>query len=159
MFFVKAREEANIRLITEKEGTCYLPDGTCLHEEARNTYIFGGVLSAALILLGAYLIFFDKTQRVLAEHQVKVSNALKQARKEEHEKENFHAFLAGFTPEEQSVIKAVNEQDGILQSTLRYRTGMSKSSLSLMLADLEKKEIISRKTSGKTNSVFLRRKF
>lgn len=159
LLFIKAREEANIRLITEKEGTCYLPDGTCLHEEARNTYIFGGVLSAALILLGAYLIFFDKTQKVLAEHQVKVSSALKEFKKQENEKETFNAFLSGFTPEEQAVIKAIKEQDGILQSTLRYRTGMSKATLSLMLKALEEKGIISRKQSGKTNSVFLRKKF
>jgi len=156
---VKSVEDKQIAAFVEKEGTCYAADGTCLHEQSRNVFLFGGVLSAALILLGAYLIFFDKTQKVLAEHQVKVSSALKEFKKQETEKETFHAFLSGFTQEEQAVLKAIKEQDGILQSTLRYRTGISKSSLSLMLKSLEERGIISRKESGKTNEVFLRKKF
>jgi uncharacterized membrane protein len=156
---IKAHDDAQINMITEKTGTCYTKEGVCLHEQARNIFLLGGVLSAALIILGAYLIFFDKTQKVLAEHQVKVSSALKEFKKQEGDKERFSAFLGGFTPEEQNVLKAIKEQDGILQSTLRYRTGMSKTTLSLMLKDLEEKEIISRKVSGKTNAVYLRKKF
>lgn len=156
---IKDKNDAQVKLIVQQTGSCYEPDGTCLHEEAKNQYLFGGVLSAALIILGAYLIFFDKTQKVLAEHQVKVSNALREFKKQEGDKERFHAFLAGFSSEQQDVLKAIKEQDGIQQSTLRYRTGISKSSLSLMLAELEQKGIISRKQSGKTNQVFLVKKF
>jgi uncharacterized membrane protein len=155
----KNNEDRHIAAFVEKEGTCYAADGTCLHEQSRNLFLFGGILSAALILLGAYLIFFDKTQKVLAEHQVKVSSALRDFKRQETEKETFHAFLAGFSAEEQSVLKAIKEQDGIKQSTLRFRTGMSKSSLSLLLKSLEERGIISRKESGKTNEVFLRKKF
>ena len=38
-------------------------------------------------------------------------------------------------------------------------TGMAETALSLMLKDLEEKDIISRKESGKTNQVFLRKKY
>lgn len=158
-FLIKAKNDAQIAMIVNQTGSCYEPDGTCLHEEAKNLYLFGGILAAALIMLGAYLIFFDKTQKVLAEHQVKVSSALREFKKQEGDKEKFHAFLAGFSQDHQAVLKAIKEQDGIQQSTLRYRTGISKSSLSLMLAELEQKGIISRKQSGKTNQVFLVKKF
>ncbi|MBW2965399.1 MarR family transcriptional regulator, partial [Candidatus Woesearchaeota archaeon] len=146
VLLIKLRDDSQIHSTIEQTGSCYLADGTCLHEDRDWTlYIVGWVLSAALIILGGYLILFDKTQKVLAEHQLKVSSALRQAKKDESSKEKFEAFLAGFNPDEQAVLKAIKEQDGIKQSTLRYRTGMSKTALSLMLKGLESRGFVSRK--------------
>ena len=102
---------------------------------------------------------FDKAQKLLASQHKEVSYALKEAKKQEKEKDEFKAFIAGFSSDEQKILKAIKEQEGIKQSTLRYRTGISKTRLSLMLKLFEEKDIISRKKSGKTNEVFMQKKY
>lgn len=158
----KSTQDQLIDVIIEaQDGSCYINDGlTCLHGDRDYTqYIVGWVVSAILIILGIYLIFFDKAQELLLKQNLEVSNALKEANKHSEHKEKFEAFLSGFNSDEQKTIRAIHDQDGIQQSTLRFKTGISKSSLSLLLKNLEEREIISRKVSGKTNEVFLRKKF
>lgn len=160
-YAAKIREDKNIDLLIQAQGgSCYLLDGTCLHEDRDYTiYIIGAAISFSLLVFGIYLTFFDKTQDKLAEHQKVISKELNLAKKHEKDIKEFEAFLSGFNPEEQTVIKAIKENEGIKQSTLRYKTGMSKTGLSLLLKSLEKKEIISKKEDGKTNQIFLRQKF
>jgi len=158
VYVIKHRENVLVEEIVNEKGTCFLDDGTCLHKTS-SSYLIGIGISMALLLMGAYLLFFDKTQETLARHQVKVSTALREAKKQERQKDEFNAYLSGFSEDEQKILSAVKEQDGIKQSTLRYRTGLTKSTISLILKNLEEKEIISRKVSGKTKQVFLQKRF
>jgi uncharacterized membrane protein len=64
--------------------------------------------------------------------------------------------MKALDPFEQKVIEAIREQNGITQNTLRLRTNMSKSKLSIVLKELERRELIKRVGKGKTLSVFLR---
>ncbi|MFH1408297.1 MAG: MarR family transcriptional regulator [Nanoarchaeota archaeon] len=158
---IKLRQDALLdKIIEERGGNCFLDDGTCLHND-RDTplMIIGYVLSSALALVGMYLIFFDRTQKKLTEENKELVDSLKSAAKNQTQKEKFDAFLAGFTDDEKLVLKAIKEQDGITQATLRFRTGMSKAGLSQMLKSMESRELISRKPEGKTNKVFLRKNY
>jgi DNA-binding MarR family transcriptional regulator len=160
MLGLKAKEDAYIEAFTHETGSCYLADGTCLHED-RNVlaYVVGGAISLAVILFGIYLIIFDKTQTMLLQNNREVAIALKQARIKDDGKQRWEAFLAGFSPDEQTALKAIKDQDGITQSTLRFKTRMSKTSLSLLLAGLESRGHISRKDHARTKQVFMVKRF
>ena len=141
-------------------GTCFNEAGECLH--AKPDYVaFGGfALSFLLLGMGLYLFFFDKTHQMIMHQHKEATTVLKKAEemKETNEKrDKLHAFLEGFDEKKKSILKAVYDQDGIQQSTLRFRTGLSKTELSLLLKDLEEKQIISREDAGKTKKVYWRK--
>ncbi len=143
-------------LIEENDGVCVLENDYCLHQDRKlGGYIVGWVMGGSTIILGLYLLLFDKSHQQFTQQQEKFTKELKEAKK----KDEFAAYVAGFSEDEQSVLKAIKEQDGIKQSTLRFRTGISKATLSLMLKQLEEKKVISRKVSGKTKEVYLQKKF
>ena len=56
-------------------------------------------------------------------------------------------------------MSAVKEQDGITQTTLRFRTDLSKAKISQILTDFEKKNLIKREEKGKTYAVYLTQNF
>lgn len=150
IFLVKIKEDSLVNQFIDEEGTCYLDDGTCMHADRDMTfYIISWIFSAILIALGLYLIFFEKSQKA-------IMSALEKQKQVQTEEEKFDILLKGLNQDEQKVIKAVKEQDGITQQTLRLRTDMHKSKLSIVLDGLEKKGLVSRKEKGKTSRYFLR---
>ena len=105
-----------------------------------------------MFALGFYLFFFNKTDQ----SNENIMKRLEDHKNEKTSEEKFSILLRALGPYEQKVLKAVKEQDGITQSTLRLRTDMSKAKLSYVLQDLEKKNLISRKAKGKTLEVWLK---
>ncbi|MBN2422667.1 hypothetical protein JXB41_05540 [Candidatus Woesearchaeota archaeon] len=99
--------------------------------------------------LSIYLIFFEKSQK-------EIINVLEKQKKIQVEEEKFNILLKGLDDYEKKVIRAIKEQDGITQQTLRLRTDLHKSKLSIVLSGLEKKGLIARKEKGKTKKIFLR---
>lgn len=156
VFIAKEREDRYIDTIISETDSCYLEDGTCLHEDRDfSVYIIGWIISAGILILGIYLFVFDISDKTLADQNKIVAEALKESKKNDE----FKAFLSAFSDDEKNVLSAIREQEGISQSTLRFRTGLSKTALSLMLKSFEEKNLISRKEKGKTKQVFLIRKF
>ena len=145
--------------IANNNGSCFV-DGVCLYEtRAWIWYIIGWVVSAFLMAFSIYSYFFDKSQKHFMEYQKKVSSSLEEAQKTVTENDKFKAFVSAFTEDEQKVLSAIKEQDGIMQSTIRYKTGLSKTSLSIMLKKFEEKGLIHREISGKSNKVYLKKKY
>jgi len=111
-------------------------------------YISIGLIFS-MFALGIYLIFFEKSQK-------EIISTLENHKKIQIEDEKFGILLKGLDEDEKKVVKAVREQDGITQQTLRLRTDMHKSKLSIVLDGLEKKGLVARKEKGKTKEVFLK---
>lgn len=115
------------------------------------THIAFGVIGF-ILALGFYLIFFSKTEEGILKQ-------LKENKESSLKEEKFNLILKGLDTYEKKVMKAVKEQEGITQNTLRIRTDMSKAKLSYVLQDLEKRELIKRVKKGKTLAVYLKDNF
>lgn len=151
VLMMKTKEDAHIEMFVEDKGSCYLDDGTCLHKDRDLTlYIIGFALSGILLVVASYIGIFLKDKR-----NVKMKEKSDIAQEAETEKE-FQAFLRGFSEDERKILKGIRKEEGITQSTLRFKTGLSKAHLSGILRMLEKKEIVARKPKGKTYELFLR---
>jgi len=149
-FFIKSKEDGLINKFISQEGTCFLEDGTCLHDDRDLVgYTFAWIISAIIIALGLFLLLFEKSQKAIV-------SALEDQKKIKVNEEKFDILMKGLSSEEQKIIKAVKEQDGITQNTLGLRTDLHKSKLSLVLNGLEKKGLIKRVEKGKTKQVFLK---
>jgi len=148
--YMNIKEDTIVRQIIKEQGSCFLEDGTCLHEDrGRALYIVVWIISAILLSLGCFLLFFEKSQK-------EIIATLEKQKQVQTQEETFAILLKGLHPDEQKVIQAVKEQDGITQQTLRLRTDMQKSKLSIVLDGLEKKGLITRRIKGKTKEVFLK---
>jgi len=55
---------------------------------------------------------------------------------------------------EAAIIDAIKDSEGLTQDSLRFRTGFSRSKVSAIVSDLEKKGILNRVRIGKTYKIF-----
>ncbi len=122
-------------------------------------YFYSSITFLIIIgLLGIYLVFFsEKEKKIIQEYQDKITKRLEDVKKKELKEDKFNFLMTALNEDEQKVLKAVREQDGITQATLRIRTDLSKTKLSFILTDLEKKGLISKQLKGKTNQIFLKK--
>ena len=149
--------QMNDQLMNLGSGNCVLESGKCIHE--RSFLPFGiGIAAIALTLsLGAYLVLFSRTAKSVEKVQENILKNIKAAKTEESKEERFKILLTGLDEDEKKVIQAVKEQDGISQSTLMYRVDLSKTKLSIVLSQLEKKGLIAKVKKGKINNIFMKK--
>ena len=102
--------------------------------------------------LGVYLLFFSTSEEAILKR-------LEQEKNLKIEGDKFELVLKAMDENERKVLKAIKEQDGITQSTLKYRTDLSKAKVSQILTDFEKKHLVKREAKGKTYAVYLAENF
>lgn len=105
-------------------------------------------VTASIISFGVYLLFFSKGDEAI----------LKRLEEEKNKKlaeEKFTLISKALDENEARVLKAIKEQEGIQQNTLRLRTDLSKAKVSQILTSFEKKGLIKREKQGKSFAVYL----
>ncbi len=128
---------------------CYAnPDCFAIEKGLSVSHLAIGVLSF-IFALGFYLLFFNKTEKVILER-------LEKEKEQKIEDVKLAMLMKALDPYEQKIVKAIQEQDGITQNTLRLRVEMSKAKLSYVLQELEKRGIIKRIEKGKTLAIYLK---
>ncbi len=122
------------------------------HEENPYTYfIIFSALIAAVFVTGLFFIFY------YGKVEEKELSRISEKESEEEEKERFELMLSGLEEDEKKVMRAIKEQDGISQSTLKIRTDLGKTKLSLVLKNLEKKGFLKKVPKGKINHIYLKK--
>ena len=121
---------------------CGMPDDIC---PAKNNVpvaaVAGFTLDAALLLLGLFLVFYDKQ---MSETAIAV-------------KKKFSFNIKSLQADEKKIFEMLNgEEGGAFQSALVEKSGMSKVSVSRILDKLEAKGLIERRRRGMSNFVILK---
>jgi len=103
--------------------------------------IFSGVNTS-------YLLIFTKADEAIVKR-------LENEKNKKIDDEKFSILLKGLDQYEQQIMKAIKEQDGITQNTLRLRTQLSKAKVSQVVAELEQRKLIKRIKQNKTFAIHL----
>lgn len=146
-----------VQLDEARTAECDMGFECPMHEPMDLQTVAAFALVFSGLALGVYLLFFEKSQRVLFERQEILKKELRKDRKAVEKEQRFKLVLSALDEYEQTVLKAVREQDGITQSTLRIRTGLSKSKLSTVLSELAKRGFVEKTSKGKTYAIHLKK--
>ena len=131
-----------------QELGCFQDTGCVQIENSLSIVHFAFGIFGFLFALSFYLFVFSNGEEAI----------LKRLENDSHQelKENkFELFLKGLDDDEKKVVRAVQEQPGITQHTLRLRTDFSKAKLSLVVTALERRSILKRERKDKTFALYL----
>jgi len=131
---------------------CY-PTNECQRVESLLglSHIAVGLISF-IAALGIHLLFFSTSEEAILKR-------LEEDKNKKIDQDKFELIMKAMDDNEKKVVQAIKEQDGITQSTLKYRADLSKAKISQILTDFEKKHLIKRELKGKTYAVYLTENF
>ena len=160
LYSLKAKLEKAFNYQIQQYGaSCPTDPKICPHSQMANLDSFSYVLFSLfgiLTLFGMYLIF-DKSDRKIQENQLAITKTLENIKKKEMTDDKFNILLKAFDDDEKNILNIIKEQDGISQNTLTIKSNLSKSKVSAILSDFDKKELIKKVRKGKINLVYLKK--
>lgn len=132
-------------------GSCYLPDGTCLHSTSDSILYSAVAIAIFLLIIGSYLMV--RREPILsAPHKHK-----KSPEKAATNKKNA-GIQRTLNPETRQVYDIISASNGaILQGEIVAKSGMDKVKVSRILDKLEMQGLIERRRHGMSNLVLLKK--
>jgi len=112
------------------------------------SHITVGFLSF-IFALGFYLLFFSKGEEA-------IFKKLEGDKIVDLKKDKFEMLLRSMDDNEKNILRSIKNQEGITQTTLKFRVNLSKAKVSEVVTKFEKNNLITRNTKGKTYEIFLR---
>ncbi|MEI8363967.1 MAG: MarR family transcriptional regulator [archaeon] len=111
-------------------------------------------IMALVVLIGLYLIFFGKEEKIITKIEIK---RIKEKVHDQKPKKDYNKVLSELASDERQVFEKIIASNGsIYQSDLLSKTGFTKVKVSRILDKLEFKELIERKRRGMTNIIILK---
>ena len=155
-----ARNQVNTLKLSYLPTSCHDgedPNSCPILRDNVDWYIAGIWISAlASGFCGVYLAFLhNDTQKIQTQNKALIKK-IDSISKEHDSNSKFEIFLKGLDEDEQKIMKEVYAKDGIGQNTLCIRTNISKSKLSSLLTNLEKRNLIKKVPDGKINRIYLK---
>ncbi len=70
-------------------------------------------------------------------------------------KKNLEVLKKALSGDERLLIEMIGESEGVTQDSIRFKTGFSKSKVSALVSEMEKKDILSREKLGRTYKIYI----
>jgi len=68
---------------------------------------------------------------------------------------NIEILKKALSDDETRLIDLIRSSEGVTQDSIRFKTGFSKSKVSAIISEMEKKDILSRERLGRTYKIFI----
>ncbi|MBI3190161.1 MarR family transcriptional regulator [archaeon] len=151
--WLKVYNDKLTQINVNETGTCYLPDGTCLHTTSDSILYFTFGIATIIAVIGVYLLLKKKEPKRAV---IKKRIIEKPVKKMEERTAEAPRTLG---PEMRKMFDLIAQSDGaILQRELVMKSGMDKVKVSRILDKLEMQGLIERRRHGMSNLVVLKKK-
>ncbi|MFQ5800501.1 MAG: helix-turn-helix transcriptional regulator [Candidatus Hydrothermarchaeales archaeon] len=70
-------------------------------------------------------------------------------------KRNIEVLKKAMGNDEKLLIDMISDSEGVTQDSIRFKTGFSKSKVSALISEMEKKDIVVREKLGRTYKIFI----
>lgn len=155
-----AKDQINTLKLAQLPPSCHVGNdpNTCaiLKDSVDAHIVLLWLIGILQIAIGAYMGFFEKEHAEAKLQHRQILNQVTKMGKEKDLDDRFEILLKGLDEPEQKILRAVRAHDGIGQNTLAIRTELSKTKVSLVISDLEKRNLVRKVPEGKTNRIFLK---
>jgi uncharacterized membrane protein len=148
--WLKSYNDKIAQVQVNESGSCYLPDGTCIHAISDTMLYLSVGIAIVLAIIGAY-IFLRKEPLISAKVQTKSVDHV-------NSEENLPTNAKNLSSENKIIYDLVVQSNGaILQGELIKKSGMDKVKVSRVLDKLEMLGLIERRRHGMSNLVVLKK--